>query len=134
MSALSKLADEVMCAIIKDSRTGTAMKMMMVSPATDAFRDAIEDALREAASRLQAPAVAEVEVKPLEWGSYGADTPFGSYTVAENFDDKWEWTFHRYPYGSPDDTVYDTEAEARQAAQSDYERRIRSALRTGGSE
>jgi len=90
--------------------------------------------LREAASRLQAPAVAEVEVKPMEWGSYGADTPFGSYTVSENFDDKWEWTFHCYPYGSPDDTVYDTEAEARQAAQADYERRIRSALRTGGSE
>lgn len=93
-----------------------------------------EALLREAASRLQAPAVAEVEVKPMEWGSYGADTPFGSYTVSENFDDKWEWTFHCYPYGSPDDTVYDTEAEARQAAQADYERRIRSALRTGGSE
>lgn len=72
-----------------------------------------------------------VAVKALEWDDGNADTPFGSYTVADyGFDDEpeWRWTFHCYPYGDPDETKHATEEAAKAAAQQDYEARIRSAL------
>lgn len=162
MSDMTKLAHEVMCTIIKDSRTGTAMKMMMVSPATDAFRDAIEDALREAASRLRAPAVAEVEVKPLEWvpveewkrcSKERAPAFGGEYQIVMlDPDDEplpslyfeiglgafmFRFEQGQDPMGLPGETCprkFPSVEAAKAAAQADYERRIRSALRTGGSE
>jgi hypothetical protein len=92
--------------------------------------------LREAASRLQAPAVAEVKVKPLEWEPHHAagqprcpvefaNTAFGiSYLVSE---EGW-WRF-------PEELRPCNGLEASKAAvQADHDERIRSALRTGGSE
>lgn len=67
-------------------------------------------------------------VKQLEWDGYIATTPFGSYTITERNDGEWEWTFHCYPFGTPDDTSHATEDAARAAAHADYERRILSAL------
>lgn len=70
----------------------------------------------------------EVMVKALEWAGNMASTPFGSYTVCENSDDKWEFTYHSYPYGIADEATFDTEGEAKAASQADFDRRIRSAL------
>ena len=104
---------------------------------TRALDSAQAQALREAASRLQAPAVAEVGVKPLEWEP-----------VVRGF---W-WISDVYRIEASDDGSFSLRAstparrafktlcfgvsfdDAKAAAQADYERRIRSALRTGGSE
>lgn len=83
-----------------------------------------------AALSTSAPA-GVVGIKPLEWGDdYCAETPFGTYTVAEDTEDRWEWTFHRYPYGVPDDETHDTKQGAQAAVQADYETRIRACLIT----
>lgn len=90
-------------------------------------------ALKEIDAALSAPKAEAVTVKPLEWiGDHvaSAETPFGTYTVAENIKDRWEWTFHKYPCGSPDETAYETEDKAKAAAQADYEARILSAIDT----
>jgi len=80
-----------------------------------------------------APAPLPVAVKELEWGADNcAETPFGSYTIndygADDDKSEWQWTFHCYPYGDPDETKHSTENAAKAAAQADYEARIRSAL------
>lgn len=73
--------------------------------------------------------MADVKVKALEWeDDIIAQTPFGAYTVADTVDDEWEWTYHRYPFGEPDETKHPTKDAAKAAAQSDFERRILSAL------
>ncbi|WP_139975809.1 hypothetical protein [Ochrobactrum sp. CGA5] len=67
-------------------------------------------------------------VKKLEWDEDGcAKTPFGMYTVAENAEDTWSFTFYDYPYGIPEGE-FGTLDEAKAAAQADYEARILSAL------
>lgn len=67
-------------------------------------------------------------VKPLEWDDYVADTPFGAYTVGPGAEDKFHFTFHTYPYGSESDESWETDDEAKAAAQADYERRVLSAI------
>lgn len=75
-----------------------------------------------------APPAPSVAVKALEWDGNGAQTPFGAYTVGENVDDRFQWTFHSYPYGSPDDLEHPDAESAQAAAQADYQARIRAAL------
>lgn len=72
--------------------------------------------------------LAQVAVKPLEWnGGDCAETSIGLYTVVDNTDDEWFFTWHCYPYG---DALgpFETRNAAEAAAQADYEGRIRSAL------
>ena len=104
---------------------------------SDAARlDAIADEL--AASRLQAPAVAEVEVKPLEWDTAGrAETVVGRFIV-EQMHPGDEETWGLIHPGDEDMTFphsfSGTKAECQAQGQVAFERYIRSALRTGGSE
>lgn len=99
-----------------------------------------EALLREAASRLQAPAVAEVEVKPLEWiesfttdGRFRAHAPLVGVYVADKHPGSGTpgWVG---PGPDEDWQAVETLEAAKAAAQADYAARIRSALRTGGSE
>ena len=119
--------------------------------------------LREAASRLRAPAVAEVEVKPLEWvpveewkrcSKERAPAFGGEYQIVmlDPDDDEplpslyfeiglgafmFRFEQGQDPMGLPGETCprkFPSVEAAKAAAQADYERRIRSALRTGGSE
>ncbi|RWN55876.1 MAG: hypothetical protein EOR99_35075 [Mesorhizobium sp.] len=85
---------------------------------------AMESKLYPAAAATPVP----VAVKGLEWEGNYAKTPFGAYTVCENTEERWEFTFHSYPYGVADDTTFDKEGEAKAAAQADYEARIRGAI------
>jgi len=67
-------------------------------------------------------------VKKLEWDEdWCAKTPFGMYTVQENAEDTWSFTFYDYPYGIPEGE-FGTLDEAKAAAQADFEARILSAL------
>lgn len=69
-----------------------------------------------------------VGVKKLGWNEHGcATTPFGMYTVEENVDDTWSFTYHEYPFGMPEGE-FSTQEAAKSAAQADYEARILSAL------
>lgn len=80
---------------------------------------------------LSAIASRQPVVKPLRWTEEGdAGTPFGAYTVrdAEGGADGYQWTFHSYPFGVPDDTIYKHASLAKAAAQADYTQRILSAL------
>jgi hypothetical protein len=74
-------------------------------------------------------AIPETAVKPLEWEARAlgqfADTPFGAYWVSHNGFTSWWARFNGNSLGLP---RFDTEDEAKAAAQSDYEARIRSAL------
>lgn len=79
-------------------------------------------------SPVSQPEQKPVAVKVLEWEGNQATTPFGTYTVTDDVDDLWHFTFHSYPYGVEDDRGYGREAFAKAAAQADYETRIRSAL------
>lgn len=89
-----------------------------------------EAILREAASRLQAPAVAGVEVKPLEWSHYDNGTAWAVSTCGLAYQTAQDgWRHHNGTYNAADGIE-----AAKAAAQADYERRIRSSLRTGGSE
>ncbi|MEP0149969.1 hypothetical protein [Roseibium sp.] len=97
--------------------------------------------LREAASRLQAPAVAEVEVKPLKWDKTwgGGDEDIPSWRGRNPLGLSVGFSFAgRLFNGRRIDHHDEAPEEAVKAAmletQADYERRIRSALRTGGSE
>lgn len=71
-----------------------------------------------------------VRVNTLKWEGVLASTPFCSYSVGDYGDDapNWRWVRSEYPYGERSDDGYPTEAEAKAAAQADYERRILSAL------
>ena len=86
----------------------------------------------------QPPALPEsagtvVAIKPLVWEEIVASTPFGAYTASEGTDDMWHFKYHEYPYGTEDEQGYGSEAEAKAAAQTDYEARIRSALHAAPS-
>ena len=68
------------------------------------------------------------KVKFLEWSVGEANTPFGWYMTAVENEGMWSFTFHQYPRGEPDETLYFTEESAQAAAQLDYESRILYAL------
>lgn len=88
------------------------------------FRDSTEYIRRDACAKY-------VEVKPLEWSGKGtATTPFGNYVVAEAYNAEepfWFLYFAGRPYGPGGE--HKTEEVAMAAAQADYERRIREALK-----
>lgn len=72
-----------------------------------------------------------VVIKPLDWvgeDSEIAQTPFGQYSVSENVDGEWEWTFHSSPHANPYELSYVSEIEVKKAVQDDYEHHIRSAI------
>lgn len=112
---------ETRCAELEKERD--AFKRGLNVWATDASELAGELSHRDRIER-------EPVVKALEWvDGYVAETPFGTYTISEGTeDDEWQWTFHCYPYGSPDETKHPSREGAKAAAQADHERRILSAL------
>lgn len=75
-----------------------------------------------------------VEVHPLEWDPYRAETPFGYYLVNDQRDVPASELKGRLPFlltGTRlDNSRHETLEAAKAAAQADYERRIRSALAT----
>lgn len=78
-----------------------------------------------------ASGVDAVAVKPLEWNGPTAETPFGDYSVGDfsmTDDPEWYWTRGGYPYPARSDESFLSDADAKAAAQADYEQRILSAL------
>lgn len=117
-----------------DSPHSAAMAMMGVGLAYEAAINAAPTAPPAPASPAQ-PETGGVRVKPLEWRSVGpnfvAETPVGEWTVEYYDDDGGGWVAIYNDAG--DVGEHATEAEAKAAAQADYEQRIRSALTDGGS-
>jgi hypothetical protein len=78
---------------------------------------------------LQAAPSPVAVVKPLGWGRSGAKTPFGNYIVTcEDHDSDTVWFVMFGGRVVSSLGAHSTEAEAKAAAQADYERRILSAI------
>lgn len=85
--------------------------------------------LSKAADALEAASAPVAVVKPLEWGRSGAKTPFGNYIVTcEDHDSDTVWFVMFGGRVVSSLGAHSTEAESKAAAQSDYGRRILSAI------
>ncbi|QTG12396.1 hypothetical protein G6M86_03675 [Agrobacterium tumefaciens] len=119
-----KISQQELAGLFPDGAPMAVVKFLYPEFSKALTREEIRYFLRAVA----APPAPSVAVKALEWEGNVAQTPFGAYTVGENVDDRFQWTFHSYPYGSPDDLEHPDAESAQAAAQADYEARIRSAV------